>query len=312
MRFWMMAMLAGTMLAGQVAASIVTFQGNNMTVHRGHVDTSTEQDTDNNETLEFDNRDENGNFTNNERHSAEEFEDTSTQYTTQRGDTLFRIAFRQNASMQEIIDANGLTPPYTLYVGQALKIPNPGSGFVALNAEAPAPKVVKPAFLKKDAAAKALSGSSKLKDILSQIRSFDAATTQNLLKNMAEKGLPGLGKGNNLLLALVQLMAIQHPDDAANLRNNVLAVLDDSDANKPFKDALNKVYGNLKPGKNAVATTDGKDKLALKPLLAPFASEPIEPAGGAPAETGDFGFADDADGEDVLENPNNLSPNTPL
>lgn len=317
MRLWMMAMLAGTMLAGQAAASMVTFKDNQMTVHRGHVDTSTGQDTDNNETLQFDNRDENGNFTNNERQDepqemdfdTEETEDASTPYTTQRGDTVFRIAFRQNTSMQAIIDANNLTPPYTLYVGQELKIPNPGSGFVALGTNtAPAAKVAKPAFLSKAAADKALSGSSKLATLLDHIRGFNPQVTQALLKNMAEKGLPGLGKGNNVLLALVQLMAIKYPADAANLRDNAIAVLGEGD----FKKALEKAYGSLKPGKNAVAMNLGKDKLPQFPLLVPYAGEEIEPAGGNTDNGGDFGFNDDADGEDVLENPNNLSPNTAL
>jgi LysM repeat protein len=174
--------------------SLVTFQGDSMTVHRGKVETATGDVVDANETLTFPGRDEEGNFTGDgsvRPISDEEYErgqtiqdtlndiaeandwetreiterseeavateeatsepdanptarpttDTSTanpnRYIVQRGDTLFRIAFRLNTSMQEIIDANALTSPYTLFVGQELVIPNPGSGFIGLPGTGP-------------------------------------------------------------------------------------------------------------------------------------------------------------------------------
>lgn len=152
--------------------SLVSFQGDSMTVHRGQVETSTGDVVDANETLTFPGRDDEGNFTGDgsvREISDEEYErgqliqDTLNEvaeandwatneitprdeevvateepstdpnrYIVQRGDTLFRIAFRLDTSMQEIIDANNLTPPFTVFVGQELVIPNPGSGFVSL------------------------------------------------------------------------------------------------------------------------------------------------------------------------------------
>ncbi len=52
----------------------------------------------------------------------------------QRGDTVYAIARRFNVSPAAVIDANDLKKPYTLKVGQALKLP---SGSAALRTEAP-------------------------------------------------------------------------------------------------------------------------------------------------------------------------------
>lgn len=53
-------------------------------------------------------------------------------YTVQAGDTLTGIARRYNTTVQAIASANGLTYPYTIYVGQRLTIPGtstpPSSG----------------------------------------------------------------------------------------------------------------------------------------------------------------------------------------
>ncbi len=43
--------------------------------------------------------------------------------TVQQGDTVYAIARRHNVNAREIIELNGLQPPYTLKVGQKLKIP---------------------------------------------------------------------------------------------------------------------------------------------------------------------------------------------
>ncbi|MEX2650332.1 MAG: LysM domain-containing protein, partial [Alphaproteobacteria bacterium] len=39
------------------------------------------------------------------------------------GDTIYAIARRHNVSMRGLIAANGLAPPYTLLVGQTLRLP---------------------------------------------------------------------------------------------------------------------------------------------------------------------------------------------
>jgi LysM repeat protein len=53
-------------------------------------------------------------------------------HIVQPGETLFSIARLYDTSMQGIINRNGLTDPASIFVGQRLVIPNPGSGFVGL------------------------------------------------------------------------------------------------------------------------------------------------------------------------------------
>jgi hypothetical protein len=48
------------------------------------------------------------------------------------GETLFGIGRQYDASLPAIVERNNLAPPYTLFAGQELIIPNPGSGFVGL------------------------------------------------------------------------------------------------------------------------------------------------------------------------------------
>lgn len=56
-------------------------------------------------------------------------------HIVQPGENLFRIALLYEASMPAIVSRNNLPDPRTLRVGQALIIPNPGSGFVGLDLE---------------------------------------------------------------------------------------------------------------------------------------------------------------------------------
>jgi murein DD-endopeptidase MepM/ murein hydrolase activator NlpD len=44
-------------------------------------------------------------------------------YTVQRGDTVYGISRQFEVPLRSVIDANGLQPPYTLRVGQELRIP---------------------------------------------------------------------------------------------------------------------------------------------------------------------------------------------
>ncbi len=44
-------------------------------------------------------------------------------YKVKRGDTLSEIAQKFNVTVEDIIEANNLRPPYTIYAGQRLKIP---------------------------------------------------------------------------------------------------------------------------------------------------------------------------------------------
>lgn len=50
------------------------------------------------------------------------------------GETLFGIGQQYDASLPAIVERNNLTPQGTVFVGQRLVIPNPGSGFVGLAA----------------------------------------------------------------------------------------------------------------------------------------------------------------------------------
>lgn len=43
--------------------------------------------------------------------------------TVSKGDTLYSISRRYNVPIKDMINANHLSPPYTLYVGQKLKLP---------------------------------------------------------------------------------------------------------------------------------------------------------------------------------------------
>lgn len=44
--------------------------------------------------------------------------------TVRKGDTLYSIARRYNVPLREIIETNRLVPPYNLYVGQTIRMPN--------------------------------------------------------------------------------------------------------------------------------------------------------------------------------------------
>lgn len=52
---------------------------------------------------------------------------TGSNYTVQRGDTLYSIAFRAGKDVRQLASINGITNPYTIYPGQRLKL----SGSVA-------------------------------------------------------------------------------------------------------------------------------------------------------------------------------------
>jgi LysM repeat protein len=54
-------------------------------------------------------------------------------HIVQAGETLFAIARLYDASMPAIVARNSLSDPTTIFVGQQLVIPNPGSGFVGIN-----------------------------------------------------------------------------------------------------------------------------------------------------------------------------------
>ena len=53
-------------------------------------------------------------------------------HTVQRGETLYRIALRYNLSVQVLMEANGLSDPNMIFVGQVLRIPQSDAGQVPL------------------------------------------------------------------------------------------------------------------------------------------------------------------------------------
>ena len=52
------------------------------------------------------------------------FGGTPDYVTVQKGDTLYSVARRYNVPIRDMIEANGLRPPYTLNIGRVLKMPN--------------------------------------------------------------------------------------------------------------------------------------------------------------------------------------------
>ncbi len=52
------------------------------------------------------------------------FGGTPDTVTVKRGDTLYSIARRYNVPIRDIIEANHMAPPYNLYVGRVLRMPN--------------------------------------------------------------------------------------------------------------------------------------------------------------------------------------------
>ncbi|NNG02886.1 MAG: LysM peptidoglycan-binding domain-containing protein, partial [Inquilinus sp.] len=51
--------------------------------------------------------------------------------TVRSGDTVYGLARRHGVTQQAIINANGMTPPYTVWPGQILRMPSPASYTVA-------------------------------------------------------------------------------------------------------------------------------------------------------------------------------------
>lgn len=56
---------------------------------------------------------------------SEEYAKEGTSYTVQKGDTIALIAKKTGARMQDIVNANKLSDPSRIVVGQSLFIPNP-------------------------------------------------------------------------------------------------------------------------------------------------------------------------------------------
>ena len=52
-------------------------------------------------------------------------------HTVQRGETLYRIALRYHVTVQVLMDANNLSDPDTIFVGQVLRIPQSGTLSIA-------------------------------------------------------------------------------------------------------------------------------------------------------------------------------------
>lgn len=66
-------------------------------------------------------------------------------HTVQRGETLFRIGQQYNTSLPSVVQANQLSEPYIIFVGQALCIPDADSGFVGLPGVNPPPDAIQTA-----------------------------------------------------------------------------------------------------------------------------------------------------------------------
>jgi lipoprotein NlpD len=59
-------------------------------------------------------------------------------YIVRRGDTLYSVAWQNGLNFRQLADMNGVRPPYTIYVGQSLRV-------VPAGANAPVPQSAPPA-----------------------------------------------------------------------------------------------------------------------------------------------------------------------
>src|SRR5690606_27249262 len=63
-------------------------------------------------------------------------------YKVQRGDTLYSIAFRNGMDYRELAGWNGISAPYTIYVGQELRLGPKAAGKPASPARSPSTPVI--------------------------------------------------------------------------------------------------------------------------------------------------------------------------
>ncbi len=59
------------------------------------------------------------------------FDSHPDQITVRKGDTLYSISRRYNVPIRDIVEANRLTPPYTLIIGRTLRLPSAKCHIVA-------------------------------------------------------------------------------------------------------------------------------------------------------------------------------------
>ncbi len=64
----------------------------------------------------------------NRNHAGEGVRSAVRGYTVKRGDTLYSIAFRFGRDYRELATLNGIKPPYTIYVGQRIRLVSTVSG----------------------------------------------------------------------------------------------------------------------------------------------------------------------------------------
>lgn len=60
-------------------------------------------------------------------------------HIVRRGDTLYSIAWQNGLNFRQLADMNGIRPPYTIYVGQSLRIVSPDTN-VPVSKARPAPR----------------------------------------------------------------------------------------------------------------------------------------------------------------------------
>lgn len=69
---------------------------------------------------------------------------TGSVYTVQRGDTLGKIGVAHGVRWQDVAAANGISAPWTIYVGQRLQIPGGATQIAPAASPTPAPSVAVP------------------------------------------------------------------------------------------------------------------------------------------------------------------------
>jgi len=63
-----------------------------------------------------------------------------TTYTLQRGDSLYRVSLIFGVSVDDLLAANNLSSPNSLYPGLAIRVPTPGEPVIANNPNPPSPE----------------------------------------------------------------------------------------------------------------------------------------------------------------------------
>lgn len=121
-------------------------------------------------------------------------------YQVERGDTLYFIAYLTDKDVKEIIRYNDLTPPYTIYPGQKLKLWQPaytapaygGTGAGPVAVTTPPPVVSTPSIPSKNSNQGVIKSSTK--------------TSPNVARKIHQRRLNNLNQRSMLVLTVNKML----------------------------------------------------------------------------------------------------------